>query len=662
MDWKVLGIDPTTEKEVIEAAYNEKLNYIDLENRPEDFEILHKAYLEALNFAETPTAAEKIASDEKDYDFRSAFSKVYDDFSLRISPDTWKNLLDRYDGLLGEARAEAELIDCLMDRHILPQNVWKYLDERYSFTEKRDVLFDRYPKRFVREVILRGIRFREMIPFDLFTPGKNGAQCEEYLRQYLSLVGGSVQDPSEPIKIMSESPEQHPYGRALAARIAVFAGETGKVDELEDICEDYPENADLLMELAPSYMAAGKVDKCIETCEKVLELDPDQVSAKLIMAQALARHEDYVRATALISEVIMDPTSDQRLIGRLSSMRAEWNTHVMEELTKVESEGNADSKVYLDHAWRCLQNNMLREAADLAAKIDRNGIDPGEYSDLMNQIGFVTGNYEMALENAEELVKLAEKDVPGGKYDARKAEFLARRANTFFVAGDRNGAVKAYMDAAEECKDDRSILTMLIRILFAEKRYEEAASYASRIVAADPDSYMGHYLLAEALFEDGQTDKASSEIDEALELETGDLDVFVLKMRILIKKKAYGDAEQILELLKRSGAGDVTAVKWCEGLITELKYYKDDDALDIYYDIAERLESGEYLPWGSKVYYRIAVCMGAQIDDNDEESRKSLKEIIVKGLRLDPTDPDLMKCLKWFNGDPEYTLEQLREV
>ena len=57
--------------------------------------------------------------------------------------------------------------------------------------------------------------------------------------------------------------------------------------------------------------------------------------------------------------------------------------------------------------------------------------------------------------------------MPGGKYDARKAEFLARRANTFFVAGDRNGAVKAYMDAAEECKDDRSILTMLIRILFA---------------------------------------------------------------------------------------------------------------------------------------------------------------------------------------------------
>ena len=171
MDWKVLGIDPTTEKEVIEAAYNEKLNSIDLENRPEEFEKLHKAYLDALSLAETQTAAEKIGEDEKDYDFGSAFDRVYDDFALRISPDAWCSLLDRYDRFLGEERTEAEVIDHLMDRHILPQKVWKYLDERYSFSSRKDELFDRYPKRFVREVIMRGIRFREMIPFELFTPG-----------------------------------------------------------------------------------------------------------------------------------------------------------------------------------------------------------------------------------------------------------------------------------------------------------------------------------------------------------------------------------------------------------------------------------------------------------------------------------------------------------
>ena len=662
MDWKVLGIDPTTEKEIIEAAYNEKLNSIDLENRPEEFEILHKAYLDALSLAESQTAAEKIEEAEKDYDFSSAFDRVYDDFALRISPAAWHNLLDRYDKFLGKERTEDELINHLMDRHILPQAVWKYLDERYSFSSRRDDLFDRYPKRFIREVIMRGIRFREMIPFELFSPGKNGALCEEYLRQYLTLTGGNGQDTSDALKKMEESAEQHPYGRALAARMAVFSGDRDRVAELEEICGEYPGNPELLMELAPSYMAAGQVEKCIETCENVIELEPAQISAKLIMAQALARREEYVKATAVMSEVIKDPAADQRLIGRLSSMRAEWNTHVMEELSKAEAEGKADSAMYMDHAWRCLQNNMLPEAAQMAAKVDRNEVDPGDYSDLMNQIGFVTGNYEMALENAEILVKLAEEDEEGGKYALRKAEFMARRANTMFISGDRNAAIEAYKDTVEKCGNDRSVIVMLIRILLAEKRYEEAASYASRMTADDPDDYMGHYLLSQALFESGETERASAEIDEALELETGDLDVFVLKMRILIKKRAYGDAEQILEMLKRSNAGDVISVKWCEGLITELKYYKDDEALDIYYDIAERLENGEYLPWGSKVYYRIAVCMGAQIDESDEESRKSLKEIIVKGLRLDPADQDLLKYLKWFNGEPGITLEQLREL
>jgi hypothetical protein len=158
----------------------------------------------------------------------------------------------------------------------------------------------------------------------------------------------------------------------------------------------------------------------------------------------------------------------------------------------------------------------------------------------------------------------------------------------------------------------------------------------------------------------GDIDEASREVDEALELETGDLDLFVLKMRILIKKRAFGDAEQILQLLKRSNVGDVTSVKWCEGLITELKYMNDDDALDIYYDLAERFESGEYFPWASKLYYRIAVCMGAQIDDGDEESVKRLRETLIKGLQCDPSDEDCLKYLEWMRDPSGTTIQELR--
>gem|GEM_PF-6247202 len=133
-------------------------------------------------------------------------------------------------------------------------------------------------------------------------------------------------------------------------------------------------------------------------------------------------------------------------------------------------------------------------------------------------------------------------------------------------------------------------------------------------------------------------------------MESGDLDLIVLKTRLLIDDKAFGDAETILDTLKRSGADQMTAVKWCSALIKELKYHKDDEALDDYFDIAERLESGEYLSWASKVYYRIATVMGAQIDRSDAEGMQRVRDAVSKGLRIDPDDADLLRYLDVLDG------------
>ena len=191
---------------------------------------------------------------------------------------------------------------------------------------------------------------------------------------------------------------------------------------------------------------------------------------------------------------------------------------------------------------------------------------------------------------------------------------------------------------------------MLCRILLNDKDYQQAADYSRRFINTNKDSYMGHFLLAQALYGMGDRKAANSETDAALLMEAGDLELVVLKTRLLIDDKAYGDAETIVEGLKKGGADEVTAVKWCSALIKELKYHKDDEALDDYFDIAERIESGEFLSWASKVYYRIATLMGAQIDSSDTESMQRVREAVAKGLAIDPDDADLLKYLDILNG------------
>jgi len=636
MDWNVLGIEPTDDREAIEKAYNDKLNGVDLENRPEEFEKLHKAYQEALSLLSLESAQED--------EFRSLFRINYKDFGCRIDPEAWKTLIDKGEAQLGKEKSEAVLFDMLMDMHVLPQEVWKYLDTRYTILQRKKELLDKYPPRFVREVLVRGVRFREVIPFKLFYPGRDGDECDRYLMDYMQVMAGDPESASKAEEDMLSLKEQHPYGTSLAARKAVMSGNTDRIAEIEKVCSDNPGNTDLMNDLAACYFMCGSLDKCEEACRTALITDEDDVSIKLILAQCLAKNARFMEAADLLTEIIKDPSTDNVLRNRLSSLRADWNRHVMNEYTDSERDGNADPSSVLDHAWRCLQNNSVEEAKALAAKIDIGSVGAVAYHDLMNQVAFVTGNAEEAIDHASELVKLAE---VSSDEKGRLSEYLVRKANALYMNKQTNEALDTYRYTLERCGDDTNIMSMLYHLLLFERKNDEALQCAEKMAALEPDSFRGHHLLADALFVSGDTERASEEIDEALELENSDIDPFILKMRILIKKKAYDDAEQLLSMLKRAGGADITGVKWCEGLIQELKYLDNDKALDQYFDVAERIESGEFLTYGSNVYYRIALCMRAQMaeeeDQNEIESR--LRDLIRKGLELNPEDPDCISFL-----------------
>ena len=400
MDWTVLGIEPTSDTSKIEQAYNEKLQNIDLENRPEEFVKLREAYEEALRLAgeSAGSAAE----------FKPGFLALYSDFSRRIDPKEWKEFLDVQDKALGKNRSQRALLDELMDRHILPNEIWKLLEDRYHFSEQKQILYGSYPAQYVNEVILRGPSQSDLLPFELFVPGKDGEEAEKYMRLYYEAMTARPDQAKEYTDKMNELREQHPYGKALEARNAVFTGDTSKLDVLKVICQRNPGHPELKLQLATAYMAAGEPSRCAIECEELLKEDKDNASVSILYSQALASLGRYREASDTLSAVIRDPNTDTRLVGRLSAMRAEWNVPVIREHEQAEEAGRETQAERLDHAWRCLQNNMIEEAAEIAAKIEPGDTDPLSYNDLKNQIGFVTGDYEDALKTSGALIFIAD--------------------------------------------------------------------------------------------------------------------------------------------------------------------------------------------------------------------------------------------------------------
>lgn len=93
MDWMLLGIDPTENKQTITAAYRAKLVHTNPEDRPEEFKALRAAYEEALRLADGKNATP--VRDESPVGlWMERVRTLYDNFARRIRPENWQKLLD----------------------------------------------------------------------------------------------------------------------------------------------------------------------------------------------------------------------------------------------------------------------------------------------------------------------------------------------------------------------------------------------------------------------------------------------------------------------------------------------------------------------------------------------------------------------------------------
>lgn len=101
MEWSILGIEATTDKEEITKAYRNVLKRTNPEDDPEGFKRLRGAYDAALMHAEE---ALKDSSDQKEKTpldlWADRLSDVYNDFSKRKNPSCWEELYEESDPFL----------------------------------------------------------------------------------------------------------------------------------------------------------------------------------------------------------------------------------------------------------------------------------------------------------------------------------------------------------------------------------------------------------------------------------------------------------------------------------------------------------------------------------------------------------------------------------
>ncbi|MBR5217659.1 MAG: hypothetical protein IKV68_04795, partial [Oscillospiraceae bacterium] len=216
MDWTLLGIAPTTDKNAITAAYRAQLARTNPEDDPEGFKALRAAYEQALQLASQ--AEQPAAQDGSPLGlWKAKLRALYDDFPARIDPARWQELLQEPVCTALDTRplAEEALLQFLTQEFYIPQSVWQVLDGAFSWLERRGELYESYPRDFVDYAVLNGIRFGENLPYALFTPGENAADCDDFRRIYYRAGQASTEELPALLQQLDELSEAHPYGEVL---------------------------------------------------------------------------------------------------------------------------------------------------------------------------------------------------------------------------------------------------------------------------------------------------------------------------------------------------------------------------------------------------------------------------------------------------------------
>ena len=681
MDWTVLGIEPTTDKKTITLAYRTKLKQTNPEDKPEEFKALREAYEQATQWADQQnTQAEEAEEDAGPKNpveqWAASLIALYNDFPRRIKTEAWQELLSQDVVFALDTRPQIEtlLLGFLLQKNNLPQQVWQLLNSTFDWPARRSELQESYPQGFIDHLLIDSARYGHVLPMELFTPGLNGDDADAYLELFLRAQNCEWSETFPLIAQMEALSESHPYGLALSYRAMAATGDGLGVVKLLELSAAYPDDCRIKAELADAYLEGESWEQCQKLVDELRATDRKDRRFIWMQAQCLAGLGRYSEAVELLGDLMHAAGGDQKELMELSDVRKQWNASLITQYEERVEQGECDDKLLFELSWCYLQNDQNEKSVELIDRMDKANLEPYEYYNLSSQAFLSTERYEEAFEDSKALVEVVRAMQPDGtekteKRLARFAEFIARCGDALYAQKRIEDALPYYEEAAQVAPDNPERLTHYSRVMASLNRWPEAAEAAEQLIKILPGAYHGHYLLAQYYFEMHNDRDAFSEVNQAMRLERGDLGVYVLRLRILMRNGALQEAVNDLRFLEDSQCGEYLPMLWMKALYAEATDLEDEEvdegclpelgeladgtpfqlasgkqaALQLYQQIYDHIQQGEEMDFAGEVCFRLALLSQEDGPGSDEKQL----EILNKGLELDPHHTGSLDFKAW---------------
>ena len=654
MDWQVLGIEPTKDKKTIAMAYRLKLRQTNPEDKPEEFKALRAAYEAAMALADQEDA-EPVPDESPVGRWIEAVANLYGDYASRINLECWKPLLtsDVCCGLDTRPGAEEALLKFLLENYFMPQAVWKLLDETFGFSQRKEELYEVWPREFIDHAVLAGMRLQPALAYELFTPGVNAMDCDTYRRLYFKASQIPLKDVGPILEQIHGLSEHHPYGELLRYQYFIECGQTqeGK-DGISRLAAEYPDCPLLLLAWAEICQEDGNTEEAEKIAAHILEIAPEYIGAKVVYAKCLASKQQYHEAKKIAYEILHASGNNPELCEQMAQLMGAWNERLIREREERYAENPNDADNAIELCWCYAQNERVEEALALAAKIDPACDDGFAYHNLMGKLYHNTGKFSEALEHllaVEEILRNLSEDGTDEtqKRRARLPEMLQFQGNCLMKLGRSREAKEKFAEVLVLAPEDLEVLATMGKLLFASGEYSEAVEVFQRLLEISSGEWVAEMLMAMCLYRLRRDIEAFDAVNRAITIQNSNLLLYALKMQILVRNQFYDEVHEVLKFLKETNAPEHISIEFIRAELLQLEKKDTKGALRQYHAIRKRVESGEDLMWTTELYYHIADLTATEQNISGEETRKTVLEIIDKGLSYNEYDDDLLSYKAW---------------
>ncbi|MCX7749573.1 MAG: tetratricopeptide repeat protein [Clostridia bacterium] len=653
--FEILGIEPTKDTREIKKAYAKKLPKYSPEMDPEGFQKLRAAYEEAL--AKASEEAERTKDLTPVDQFMAKFQDIYKDFNQRIDEGAWKKLFEAdvcYHIDTGW-EVSGRILRFIMENYNFPHKIWVLFDSFFSWSTKKDRLYEEFPKNFI-DFVLTNIQRKTSLRYEPLIgcpENKQDQFISEYFKGYNALEDFDLYNTKKAIETAKGICENHPDLLILTAR---YLSVMGKIDEalalFNQVIENDENDLNAYFFRGETRIRTASMEDAYKDYARAIEIKPDSIGTLYSLGKCcimLGKYKEAIKHTKKLNELLNYNNEVKILLTSACNFYTdELNNHIA-----VNPE-DADLKFDLAEAYHFA--NRHEESYEVLAGLEqKNALDSVRYR-LYCEVLMTLGKEELAYS----VISKALQQYPG---DYEINHFLALVLHDM---GKHDDAVEYYDKAISLKPEEALIYNNKANVLNKMERYNEAIECCNRALSYDSGMAHAYKNKAEALLGLQLYEESLECCEKCLNISPGSGEAYIIKMKVLNDVNQFQEALHVFFKASEMGIRDTNLyLQKANALRLSRKFEEAESYCDMAVELDEKnaqaYECKGFCNYHTEKYKEAVECFekAIQIDRKLERSyfykalchlelserKEALKEL-NKAVRIDIKFPNRFYKLK----------------